>query len=131
MNLAIIEDELFRRHNLPENFAFYSWKILQDEPPLTQIIGGEFRLLKSGNRKGRKSWKGRDKAKDRTFYITKELDNEYTLAYIERTGNCPRCCGKGETLASCGVKPEGGTYTTYRQCSVCKGSGKPAESTHA
>lgn len=135
MNLHIVQQALIRQHGLPPNFAFYKWEILQRENPfITQLTGGicvEKRKKKPYLTLLRyRNWKGRDKSKDRTFYVTGEQAEQIEREYIEQTGLCPQCEGERVTLASCGVlscppfRNDGeGSYTTYRTCSKCKGSG--------
>jgi hypothetical protein len=125
MFLKVIEDELTRQHSLPENFDFFKWRVLQRDPELIEFTGGIFRLLKSGKRAGCKTWDGRDKSKDRTFYVTGDQAAAMTKNWIARTGLCPKCAGKREVMSSCGVLPDGGSYVNYRPCSECKGTGTP------
>jgi len=45
-----------------------------------------------------------------------------TLAWEQRTGYCPRCQGRGQTVARISAKDG----TSWRDCSACAGSGKSA-----
>ena len=133
--MNIVGDALIKMHNLPDGFAFYGWEHLQSEPELTRFTGGmcSERQLKKPHLTllRHKDWKKRDKSKDRTFYVTKEQAEQFEREYIEQTGCCPRCEGKKVVMQSCGVlkalpfRDDGeGSYSTYRTCGKCKGTGK-------
>lgn len=82
------------------------------------VEGGIARPLKSGPYKGRPTW--RDcKHFDKVIVTDAEADAE-EAAYVRRTGNCHRCMGVGNLLAS---SRSDGT-TTYRPCPPCNGTGK-------
>lgn len=135
MNLNIIEQGLTRLHSLPANFGFFSYELLQGEPKITKLTGGTFTEKKQN--KGyitllrKKDWGKRDKSQDRTYYVTDEQAAQFEREYIEQTGNCPKCEGERVELVSCGVlkappiRNDGeGSYSTFRTCSKCKGTGK-------
>lgn len=80
------------------------------------ITGGIPRLLKSGPRKGRKTWDG----KGTSVVVTRAEVEAQAAAYAAETGNCPECYGSGEVFKSW-HHIDG---TKYKTCSKCKGSCK-------
>lgn len=85
-------------------------------PDSNLVTGGIPRILKSGPRKGRKTWDGKG---TRVVVTRAEIEAE-KQRYAAETGNCPECYGEGEIFAS--WHHERGT--TYKPCPHCGGTGK-------
>lgn len=102
----------------PEGFAFFRFTTLADGAIL--MVGGKYRLLKSGPRKGQRTWKGC--GGEQTVAVTQAEVKQEEVRYGAETGKCHRCLGEGETFASWsavdGVK--------RRACSPCGGTGHAA-----
>ena len=124
MILQTIEDRLRYEHQLPDDFAFWSWKCF---PPTgdtmyVEFIGGCCPRLSKGKRKGRPN---HAKATDRqTFNVSMEQAERWERDYEEDTGNCRECRGEGRVVWRISFKGDG--KTDYRTCHVCDGSGKAA-----
>jgi DNA-directed RNA polymerase subunit M/transcription elongation factor TFIIS len=131
MNTELIERQLKLMHELPDNFEFYKFAHVQDKPPMTQFTGGLSRRLKSGKHRGMKTWDGRDKTQDRTFYVTNEQYAEMERQYTEETGNCPKCLGKKVQFERWQRLDEESSLTTYRTCGACNGVGKVLQESQA
>lgn len=137
MTLSVIEQGLKRLHSLPDDFEFFHWEVLQRSPMLLKLTGG----ICPAKRKNKRhltllhyhEWKARDKAQDQTFYVLGEQEQRFIDQYTQETGNCPKCQGQRVEVQSCGVlkalpiRDDGeGSYTTYRTCSKCNGTGRAA-----
>lgn len=81
------------------------------------VTGGVARVLKSGPRKGKLSWKG---CKESMVVVTRPEVESEKARYVVETGNCSGCYGKGEVFQSW-HHIEG---TKYRKCPDCDGAGK-------
>lgn len=81
------------------------------------MTGGVPRLLKSGPRKGKKTW---DRKGGTKVIVTHSECDAEKAAYIDRTGNCGECFGKGEVTI--GWSAADGTKRAA--CKVCAGTGK-------
>ena len=85
------------------------------------IEGGIPRLLKSGPRKGMKTWQGQNTQK--AVVTGEEIEAEHSR-YEAETGNCGDCFGKGNVFARWSMA--NGTET--KACSRCNCSGlKPSD----
>ena len=101
------------------------WEVCAGEaigfPPAKDVLVslGVPRLLKSGKRKGEKTWKD---SKDIIKCVVTEAELIAEYAEYERGGKCCACFGTGEELSGwskAGVK--------YRPCRRCGATGKPKE----
>ena len=92
----------------------YRYQRIGDDASL--ITGGIPRLLKSGPRKGQKTWDGKG---TQVVVTDAEIDSE-RKRYAAETGNCPWCYGRGEVFASWHHE----TGTKYRPCTHCGATGK-------
>lgn len=84
------------------------------------MTGSVPRLLKSGPRKGKKTWylKGGTKV----IVTHAEIDVE-EAAYVARTGNCGKCYGKGDTVVGWSAV-DGEKLAT---CKHCSGTGRATQ----
>ena len=82
------------------------------------VEGGIPRLLKSGPRKGRKTW--REAKTSRVVISLSDIELE-VAAYESETGNCSECLGAGQTAWSWSSDE-----IKYRACRRCNGTGKHA-----
>lgn len=85
-------------------------------PDGTLIEGGVPRLLKSGKRKGRNTW--RDAILQSCIVTDAEVSAERS-SYEDRTGNCWECQGTKQVFHSW-TSTEG---ASYRECRRCDGAG--------
>ena len=85
------------------------------------LTGAVPRLLKSGPRKGKKTWDR--KGATSVVVIAAETDAE-EAAYEARTGNCGKCFGEGEVCV--GWSKDDGKK--IRTCKHCQGTGKATTS---
>lgn len=85
------------------------------------ITGGIPRLLKSGPRKGRKTWDG----KGTSVVVTRSEVEAEAARYAAETGNCSKCYGEGKVFKSWN-HIEG---TKHKECPNCKGSGRATKET--
>lgn len=83
----------------------------------TIVSGGVPGIKTRGKYKGREDWKNVPLKK---VVVTSEEYEAEKLNYIQQTGNCPECIGKGKVIQSWCVK-EGTKYKVYN---VCAGTGK-------
>lgn len=67
-----------------------------------------------------RDWKKMEKGSKRVLQLGIHEHNEWVLAWEQKNDKCHECMGDGKTVASSGVDG-----TTYRECSRCKGIGKP------
>lgn len=98
-----------------QEWEVFKWEAVGEGEHLSYIIeGGVPRLLKSGKRKGKKTW--RDSPSKRTV-VTKAEIVQAAKDYEAETGNCHVCCGSGQEWAgwSC---DEGNKYRDCRRCSA-------------
>lgn len=96
------------------------WKVCKADTVGDAVVieGGVPRQLKSGKHKGLPTW--RDcKAFDKVIVTHDEIDREED-AYRDRTGNCDRCEGSGETL----FRASADGTREYKPCRACVGTGK-------
>lgn len=118
----LLEIHAREKNGLPENWCIYAWERMPP-PPMQhfywQIKGAVAPPFKSGPRKGKKNWKRRDKATDKTVAITYEEHKAWLAAWEQRTGKCSNCEGDGKEWAGWS-QAEG---SRFRECSRCKGSG--------
>lgn len=114
------------KHDIPANWEPYSFNCSDREAPAgyLKVEGGYFRLLKSGKRKGQKTWDGRDKKGDKTYYIKFDDLKQFAIEHATALGVCPKCWGEGRTWARIAFTKDG--VDLYRPCKVCNGTGKPA-----
>lgn len=97
---------------LPREWTVYRWQVVKRHG---ETIGTD---LEGALQTGYLKWGKQGKV---ALYLSDEEAATLALAWEQRTGYCQRCMGRGETVASCGI-----SGTTYRECSVCVGSGKSA-----
>jgi hypothetical protein len=109
-----------RKVSGPPEWEVYAWEHIGDTHDLL-VTGGVPRLLKSGPRKGKKTWDGKG---EKAVVTRAEMDEEQRR-YECDTGNCGECLGSGEVFAGWsstdGVK--------MKACRQCGGSGKAKEPT--
>lgn len=85
-----------RKVNGPEGWEYFKWERVGEGADFI-VEGAVPRLLKSGPRKGQKTWKGCPSQK--TVVTGAEIDDEHAR-YEAATGNCGTCGGTGEVFAS-------------------------------
>jgi hypothetical protein len=117
---------MISRRKLDEtpDWESFAWTRIGDmdgkKMPMDFLVkGGVPRLLKSGPRKGEKTWRD---AKTRECLVTEVEINAEMARYETETGNCSDCGGSGKEWA--GWSADGGTK--YRACNKCDGSGRAA-----
>ena len=92
----------------------YAWERIGTDA--IKVTGGIPRPLKSGPRKGQKTWDGPSQV---AVVVQAEVDDEIAR-YEEETGQCSECLGDGKVMHSYNcVKDE----KTYRPCGRCTGTG--------
>lgn len=100
----------------PEGWEVCAWERIGDGNDLV-VTGGVPRLLKTGPRKGKPTW--RDVPTQKAVVTGAEIEAE-KARYEEQTGKCSDCMGKGEVFANWsaadGVK--------HRRCKRCDGTGE-------
>lgn len=104
-----------RKVSGPEGWEICIWERIGSGDDFV-VEGGVPRLLKSGPRKGRNTW--RDVPLQKTVVTGDELKAEHAW-YEADTGNCGDCFGAGEVFA--GWHHVHGT--TLRKCKRCDGKG--------
>ena len=113
-----------RKVSGPDGWEVCAWERIGDTGDLI-VQGGVPRLLKSGPRKGEKTW--RDGPVQKAVVTRAELDAEHAR-YEAETGKCGDCYGRGEVLKSWSAA-EG---LKHRECKRCAGSGNaPTEAARA
>lgn len=105
-----------RKVSGPDGWEVCGWERIGGGNDLV-VEGGVPRLLKSGPKKGKKTW--RDVPVQKAVVTSDELKAEHAR-YEAETGNCGDCYGKGEVFASWD-HVEG---TKYRKCERCGGTGE-------
>lgn len=120
MNGQLLEIHAREVAKMPDEWEVYAWECI-GEPVKVVEVKGCFKppTITRGPRKGQSNWRKRDKTSERIVHITPEEHKAWIGKWVERTGLCVRCVGKGEVLASIGV-----SGTTYRECPKCSGTGK-------
>lgn len=96
-----------------EGWEPYKWERVGDDSIVT---GGIPHILKTGPRKGKKTWRG----KGTSVVVTQGEVEAQAARYVTETGNCPKCYGKGEVFYSWN-HIEG---SKYRPCKACDATGK-------
>jgi hypothetical protein len=81
------------------------------------MTGGIPRILKSGPRKGRKTWDRKDSTR---VVVTRAETDAEQVRYEAETGNCGTCFSKGETVVVWSAA-DGEKYAT---CKHCNGTGR-------
>lgn len=112
MNSKHYETAAFRKFEAPEGFEFCGWRA---HGPGVMLEGGVPRLLKSGPRKGEKTW--RDGI---VKILVTEDEAQDAFAQCELAGTCGECLGK--RLVWSGWSSVGGS--TFRKCTRCNGTGR-------
>jgi hypothetical protein len=109
-------DEVARRKvSGPDGWKVCEWERIGDGNDLV-VTGGVPRIMKSGPRKGKPTW--RDVPTQKAVVTSDELDAE-KKRYEEETGKCGDCYGTGEVFASWSS-----TYgVKIKTCKSCAGSG--------
>jgi hypothetical protein len=95
----------------------YAWEAIGTDG--TMVTGSIPRLLKSGPRKGEKTWDGKG---DKVVVVKSEILAEMAR-YEKETGKCCQCMGQGKVAAGW----SSATGPRYRPCLICKGTGYWAE----
>ncbi len=107
-----------RKLSLPDEWEACIWKVVGDiEIGDTLVTLGIPRLLKSGKRKGQRTW--RDSKLKECVVTRSEL--EAAFAEYEREGRCFDCYGTGQKWAAWSSN-DGHTFTPCRRCDA---TGKP------
>lgn len=104
-----------KKMNIP-GWEPYAWELIGTDGML--VTGGIPRLLKSGPRKGEKTWDGKG---SQVVVVKAEIDQE-VLRYELETGKCAECMGEGKRPA--GWSEE--TGPRFKPCEKCAGSGVAA-----
>lgn len=104
-----------KKLNAPESWTHFRWQCVGKTNDLL-VTGGIPRLLKSGPRKGKKTWDG---AGETVSITDAELAADY-LVYEAETGNCHKCGGSGQEWI--GWSATDGNK--YQSCKSCAGTGK-------
>lgn len=94
-------------------FQFYRWECIGDDMLLTGCVCDS--VYTRGPRRGKPKYDGTPIQ----AVVTEVELNAERRRYEEETGQCSDCLGAAKTLASAGV-----SGTTYRPCSMCRGTGK-------
>jgi hypothetical protein len=102
-----------------EEWAVYRWEAMPESRG-TLVTGAVAPPYKSGPRKGQPNWQKRDLATERRIFISYDEGYAYMLEWERKTGNCAQCQGRGKRVV--GWSRDGGNR--YRDCGVCKGTGK-------
>lgn len=76
------------------------------------VGGGVPRLLKSGKRKGKKTW--RDCEETRVLVSAEDIEQAET-DYVKETGNCLNCQGTGEAWAGWSAA-DGNRFVPCKRC---------------
>ena len=114
-------DEVARRKvSGPEGWKVCRWERIGTGNDLL-VEGGVPRLLESGPRKGKQTW--RDVLIQKAVVTGDEIDAEHAR-YESTTGKCGDCYGTGEVFASWSVAKG----TTFRECKRCGGTGERGSS---
>ncbi len=91
-----------RKLNVPDTFEFYLFECINTDDMndrSMKLKGGTPSLLKSGKRKGAKTWRNCTDEKT-VFVYSPEIDAE-ELRYENDTGICHECMGKDRPCARC------------------------------
>lgn len=109
-------------YNLPPNWNVVIWKSLDDKRELVSVTGAVMvECFKRGPRKGRSSWKKRDRETELTTVISRSSYEKWLLQWEAEMAKCHKCSGTGQEFASWssheGIK--------HRDCSRCGATGKP------
>lgn len=104
-----------RKLGVSDAWELFAWERIGDTDDLL-VTGGIPRLLKSGLRKGRKTWDG----KGQTVAVTRSEVKAEFLTYEAESGNCHNCGGSGQEWATWSAA----SGNEYQQCRVCDGTGK-------
>jgi hypothetical protein len=93
------------------------------EPDSVLLTGGVYtETFKTGPRKGRTNYSKPVSGTARIFVLSRASMRAFDREWEAETGKCVRCQGGGRRVT--GWSAVDGT--TYRECTDCKGSGKPA-----
>ncbi len=116
--LKLAEIYLREKHNLPENWQIFSFKVLDDK--VEELTGAVAPLYIKGPKKGRVNWAKKDRTTEKTFYVILSEFRAWAMQWEEKTGTCVECMGRGE-VATGWSKDDG---TKHKECPRCKGTGK-------
>lgn len=111
--------EVIARRKLGQPAEWQACVLERVGPDALRLEGGVPRPLKTGNRKGRLTWRD---CTITTCVVTDEEVLREQAAYEADTGNCAGCQGERQVPWSW-HHIEG---TKYRDCSKCNGTGKRA-----
>lgn len=111
-----LEEVARRKVNGPDGWAVCRWERIGAGNDLV-VTGGVPRVLKSGPRKGRLTW--RDVPTQKAVVTGAEIEIE-KVRYEANTGKCGDCMGNGEVFASWSAA-EG---IKHRPCMRCGGTGE-------
>jgi hypothetical protein len=105
-----------RKVSGPDEWEWCKWERIGEGNDFV-VEGGVPRLLKSGPRKGEKTWKGVETQK--TVVTDAEIKAEHAR-YEQDTGNCGDCMGSGRVFARWSAD----NGEDYKPCSRCGSTGK-------
>ena len=111
-----------RQRGVPEGWHWYSLNVVGDIKDRANggiLVKGAIctAVYKSGPRKGQPNWSKR--TDEREFLITTRDYDAAMAAWEAETGNCSRCGGDGQELASASS-----AGSTYRACRKCNATGR-------
>lgn len=116
-------DRAFRRKlNLSDDWETFSWEIIgntQEDRAIGDMMvqGGVPAVIKTGKRKGGKTWKG--VAVRKCIITDREIADERRM-YERETGKCSTCYGTGQSWFEWS-KDAG---NRYHDCKKCEATGK-------
>jgi len=99
----------------PLQWQVFAWKSVEYTDDLI-VTGGVPRLMKSGKRKGERTWSD---SKKLVAVVTKREVDEAKERYEKETKLCHRCCGEKKII----VKWDHVEGNEYETCGRCHGSG--------
>ena len=108
-----------RKIGMPDTWQAFRWQRKGDYIIVTGAVVTE--TFKRGPRKGRPKWSARDPETEMPVTVHDGEFSAFKLAWEAETGLCHRCQGTGKVMKSWSVADG----TTYRECDVCSGTGKP------
>ena len=115
------ERAAYRKLGNPPGFEFYLYRCIGTDAVLYR--GGVPRTLKSGPRKGKKTWVG---CASLECVVTESEAAAERKRYETETGNCGACMGKGQEWW--GWSATDGD--DYRPCRTCNETGRTADPSH-
>lgn len=110
-------DVATRKSGVP-GWEWFSSRVVGADRDVFILEGGVPRILKSGPRKGQKTW---DRKAATEVAVTRAEADAEAVAYEARTGKCRRCAGSKVHMTESSID----TGVTYSTCWRCKGTGEP------